>query len=189
MKKILILSFSPNRVNEKSFIPNKLGLTFACVEECQKQLEMMGYESEHICINKKNINKCAACGERGWGICLKEHKCILKDDFNDIYQSMEGYDAYVFVTPVYFWEMSESAKVFFDRLKRCDAFYKESKIKGKKMVCIACAGGSGTGTEETLQSFDILNSFLKMQMCGRIPMTKESFVQQKGLIQRAMELL
>ena len=54
---------------------------------------------------------------------------------------MENFDAYVFVTPVYFHEMSESAKTFFDRLKR---FNDNSKIKGKKIVCIACAGGSGT---------------------------------------------
>lgn len=59
---------------------------------------------------------------------------------------MENFDAYVFITPVYFHEMSESAKTFFDRLKRCDAFNDDSKIKGKKIVCIACAGGSGSGT-------------------------------------------
>lgn len=31
--KVLILSFSSNQVNEDSFIPNKIGLTFSCVEE------------------------------------------------------------------------------------------------------------------------------------------------------------
>ncbi len=82
-----------------------------------------------------------------------------KDDFNEIYKYLENFDAYVFITPVYFHEMSESAKTFFDRLKRCDAFNDNSKIKGKKIVCIACAGGSGSGTEETLKSFDTLNYF------------------------------
>ena len=53
--------------------------------------------------------------------------------------------------------MSESAKTFFDRLKRCDVFNDESKLKGKKIVAIACAGGSGSGTEETLKAFDTLN--------------------------------
>ena len=50
---------------------------------------------------------------------------------------MGEFDSYIFVTPVYFYEMSESAKTFFDRLKRCDAFNDNSKIKGKKIVCIA----------------------------------------------------
>ena len=55
----------------------------------------------------------------------------MNDDFNEIYITMNEYDGYIFVTPVYFWEMSESAKTFFDRLKRCDVFNDNSKIKGR----------------------------------------------------------
>ena len=44
--KVLILSFSSNQVNEDSFIPNKIGLTFSCVEECEKQLKTLKYEYE-----------------------------------------------------------------------------------------------------------------------------------------------
>lgn len=184
--KVLILSFSNNQVNEDSYIPNKIGLTFSCVEECEKELKRLGNKVEHICINKKNIKKCLACGKRGWGICLEEHKCIQQDNFNEIYEYMSDFDAYIFITPVYFWEMSESAKTFFDRLKRCDAFNDNSKIKGKKIVCIACAGGSGNGTEETLKSFDILNYFLKTKMIGRIPVTRANFEKQKEVINKAM---
>lgn len=186
--KVLILSFSSNQVNEDSFIPNKIGLTFSYVEECEKQLKTLKYEYEHICINKKNIKKCLACGKRGWGICLDEHICIQKDDFNEIYKYLENFDAYVFITPVYFHEMSESAKTFFDRLKRCDAFNDNSKIKGKKIVCIACAGGSGSGTEETLKSFDTLNYFLGTEMYSRIPVTKANFENQKVIISDAMKM-
>lgn len=187
--KVLILSFSANQVNEDSYIPNKIGLTFSCVEECEKELRRLGKQVEHICINKKNIKKCLACGKRGWGICLEEYKCIQKDDFNEIYEYMSDFDSYIFITPVYFWEMSESAKTFFDRLKRCDAFNDGSKIKGKKIVCIACAGGSGNGTEETLKSFDILDHFLKTQMIGRIPVTKFTFEKQKEEIGKAIKSL
>ena len=56
--KVLILSFSANAVNEDSFIPNKIGLTFSCVEMCEKELNKLGYKNEHICINRKNIRKC-----------------------------------------------------------------------------------------------------------------------------------
>ncbi len=187
--KVLILSFSNNQVNEDSYIPNKIGLTFSCVEECEKESKRLGNEVEHICINKKNIKKCLACGKRGWGICLEGHKCIQKDDFNEIYEHMGDFDAYIFITPVYFWEMSESAKTFFDRLKRCDAFNDNSEIKGKKIICISCAGGSGNGTEETLKSFDILDHFLKTEMVGRIPVTKFNFESQKEEIEKAISSL
>lgn len=173
--KVLIFSFSNNKVNGDSFIPNEKGLTFSCVDECIKVLNEQDIDNEHICMNYKNIKKCMACGERGWGICLKDHKCIIEDDFNKIYNLMGEYDGYIFITPVYFWEMSESAKTFFDRLKRCDSFNENSKIKGKKFISIACAGGSGNGTENTLNSFDILNHFMNMEIIGRIPMTKSNF--------------
>lgn len=64
--KVLILSFSNNQVNEDSFIPNKMGLTFFCVEECEKQLKTLKYEYEHICINKKNIKKRAIYANTNW---------------------------------------------------------------------------------------------------------------------------
>ena len=84
--------------------------------------------------------------------------------------------------------MSESAKTFFDRLKRCDAFNDESKIKGKKIVAIACAVGSGSGTEETLKAIDTLNYFLKTKMYARIPVTKANFEKQRKVIKNAMKL-
>ncbi len=187
--KILILSFSNNLVNEESFVPNKIGLTFSCVEECERVLKINAIIVEHICMNKRHINKCNACGKRGWGICGDKHICIQNDDFNSIYNQMSDFDGYIFITPVYFHEMSESAKTFFDRLKRCDAFNNDSRIKGKKIVCIACAGGRGDGTEETLKSFDTLNHFLKTEMVGRIPVTKFNFEEQKEEIMKAVQLL
>ena len=187
--KTLILSFSNNIVNEDSFIPNEKGLTLSCVEVCEEEIKKLGYESKYICMNKKNINKCYACGPRGWGKCLNEHVCIQKDDFNTIYKEMSEFDSYIFITPVYFKEMSESAKTFFDRLKRCDAFNENSNIKGKKIICVACAGGSGAGTEETLNSFDTLNYFLKTDMVGRIPVTKFNFNEQKNIIKDSIKKL
>ena len=184
--KTLILSFSNNLVNEDSFVPNKIGLTFSCVEACENEIKRLGEDVEHICMNKKNIKKCNACGKRGWGMCGDKHICVLQDDFNDIYKHMSDFDRYIFITPVYFWEMSESAKTFFDRLKRCDAFNDDSKIKGKKIICIACAGGSGRGTDATLNSFDILNHFLKTEMVGRIPVTNFDFEEQKEKIIEAI---
>ena len=51
--KVMILSFSSNKVNEDSFIPNKIGLTFSCIEECEKVLKENEHTVEHLCINKK----------------------------------------------------------------------------------------------------------------------------------------
>ena len=55
-------------------------------------------------------------------------------------------------------------------------------------MCIACAGGSGSGTGETLKSFDTLNYFLGTKMYARIPVTKADFEKQREVIDDAMKL-
>jgi multimeric flavodoxin WrbA len=57
--------------------------------------------------------------------------------------------------------MSESAKTFFDRLRRCEAnlkFNREkvNKIEKKPVICVAAAGGMGTGTPSCLTNMERL---------------------------------
>ncbi len=154
--------------------PNEIGLTMDCVNSCIEEIKNTKNDYKHFCLNKYNILRCQACGDRGWGICLNEHKCVLNDDFNDLYKEISEYDYYIFITPVYFHEMSESAKTFFDRLKRVDVFNDNSVIKGKKVISIACAGGSGTGTDSTLSSMKILTKFLKLETTAEIGVNKKN---------------
>ena len=49
--KILILSFSSNKVNEDSYIPNKIGLTFSCVQECAKHIKENGTQHKNCQTN------------------------------------------------------------------------------------------------------------------------------------------
>ena len=72
-------------------------------------------------------------------------------------------------------------------LRKLCNFAAETENQGKKIICIACAGGSGSGTEETLKAFDTLNYFLKTDMIGRISVTKFNFEEQKHIISEAMK--
>ena len=64
-------------------------------------------------------------------------------------------DACVLVTPVYWGEMSESAKAFADRLRRCEATRgDESGLAGKPTIAVAAAGGSGNGMITCLLSME-----------------------------------
>ncbi len=187
--KTLILSFSSNKVDEESYIPHKTGLTFACVNKCEAYIKAKGKEVEHICVNKKYIDRCHICGKGGWGKCWDEHQCALKDEFNELYNYMANFTNYIFITPVYFSEMSESAKAFFDRLKRCDVFNENSNIKGKNIICFACAGGSGGGTTETLNAFALLSGFLGTKTMALIPIDKNNFIKQTILIEKSLDEL
>lgn len=167
--KVVIISASPNEV----------GLTNSCVNECIETLEKENIKTEWICLNKYNIKRCEACGYRGWGICLEQHKCRIEDDFNSLQDKISEFDSYIIVSPVYFYEMSEVAKTFFDRLKRCQSFNENSKIANKRMLCIACAGGSGDGTNQTLNSMEILAKFLHTNVVDYIGITRNNFEHEK----------
>ena len=111
--------------------PNKEGLTASCGESAKRGIEKGSGEAVMVRLNDLNILKCQECGN-GWGICMTGDKCKLEDDFEQIHQVMGEADGYVVATPVYWWDMSESAKAFFDRLRRCEAHvWSDQEIKIK----------------------------------------------------------
>ena len=162
--------------------PNKEGLTESCGEAAKKGIEKGNGEAIMVHLNDLNILKCKAC-DQGWGICLESDKCILEDDFEKVHEAMSEVDGYVVVTPVYFHEMSESAKTFFDRLRRCEALSfnreKVNKIEKKPFICVAAAGGSGNGTLSCLISMERL--FFHLNKLDSSNVTKFDYI---GVTQR-----
>ena len=125
--------------------PNKDGLTAACGEQARLGASISGAEAVLIRLNDLAIGMCRACGD-GWGDCAERHVCRTADDFQGIHGMMGEMDGFVLITPVYWGEMSESAKAFVDRVRRCEALKKESRyIAGKPVICVAAAGGTGNG--------------------------------------------
>jgi len=135
--------------------PNKDGLTSACAFAAEEGIRKSGGEVEEIYLNELNIDHCHACND-GWGTCRKEHKCQELDDFQALHLSMAQADGYVIVTPVYWGDLSESAKAFTDRLRRCEAPQDEGKsiMFNKPVIVVAAAGGSGRGTITCLLSLE-----------------------------------
>jgi multimeric flavodoxin WrbA len=66
-------------------------------------------------------------------------------------------NAVILVTPVYWGEMSESARACTDRLRRCEATAGEnSRLRDKPFIAVAAAGGSGNGLVSCLASMERL---------------------------------
>jgi multimeric flavodoxin WrbA len=106
--------------------PNSDGLTAACARAAANGAGQGAGEGsvETVCINDLNLRQCQAC-DNGWGTCRTEHQCQLQDDFQGLHAGILKADALVLVTPVYWGEMSESAKALTDRLRRCEATRRE----------------------------------------------------------------
>jgi multimeric flavodoxin WrbA len=45
----------------------------------------------------------------------------MDDDFAALHHRMLDADAYILVSPVYWGDLSETAKAFMDRVRRCEA--------------------------------------------------------------------
>ena len=150
--------------------PNVDGLTCSLAEAVLKGVEEAGGETELIHLNRMDVKTCIAC-ERGWGQC-RQGDCILEDDFEAIRQKIGEADAFVFATPVYFGDLSESAKAFLDRLRRCEAFSGQNLGKGKKTIGIASAGGSGNGAARALYGLETCLKRTGFQIFDLVPVTK-----------------
>ncbi len=150
--------------------PNTDGLTASAKNAFVAGLTEMGAEAEEIHLNSRKIEHCRACGS-GWGTCNKTGKCVIGDDFEDIYQSLAGSDGIVWISAVYWSDMTECFKAFFDRLRRCDATHNHA-LAGKRCVLIACAGGTGRGTLECLTQLEHGLVHMGMRAYDRIPVVR-----------------
>jgi len=133
--------------------PKTYGLTYSFVEQAKTSADELGIESEVIDLSQMNLAKCRMC-DGGWGVCFYDHYCAFgdKDGFNELQKKVEAADAFVFITPVYWGEMSEELKLFTDKLRRCQATKQwdsreeeVSYLKGKPSIMVAAAGGGGGG--------------------------------------------
>ena len=142
--------------------PQLKGVTHSFVLAAHKAIQDAGAEADEMNLSKMNLTKCKMC-YTGWGICFEEHKCVFgdKDGFNDLQKRVEEADAYIYITPVYWGEVSEEMKLFIDKLRRCQATKKwdrredeNSFLIGKPSILVAVAGGGGGGILTTLQAIE-----------------------------------
>ena len=134
--------------------PNVDGLTAACASAAVAGAGQAGAQVEQVLLNDLNVGMCEAC-DNGWGTCRNDHQCQVEDDFQALHERALRADALVLVTPVYWHEMSESAKAFVDRIRRCEATKgEESGLSGKPVIAVAAAGGSGNGMITCLFSME-----------------------------------
>lgn len=150
--------------------PNKDGLTASAKERFIAGLRSAGVEIDEIHLNSMKLEHCKACGN-GWGTCNKTGTCVIADDFEDIYQRITAADGIAFVSAVYWSEMTECMKAFIDRLRRCEAT-KRHALSEKRCVLVACAGGTGRGSLECLESMERALTHMNMRAYDRISVVR-----------------
>jgi multimeric flavodoxin WrbA len=157
---ILILSGSRDRQ----------GQTARAINALCKGISGGGAEAETIFLPELNLERCRQCDADGWGLCRREGRCIVEDDFPSVVVKIEVADLVVFANPVYFGDLSESLRAFLDRYRRInhikliEAGQRAGSFPqggGIPVIGICYAGGSGNGTVSCIASLE-----RALQMCG-----------------------
>ena len=150
--KLLIISGTPR--NE--------GICHSLVTAASETALKNGAEAEVLKLSSHKLEQCKMCGD-GWGLCRSEHLCEFggEDDFNALQEKFSWADAFVFITPVYWGEVSEGFKTFLDKLRRCQASKQwnekndvVSYFVDKPSILVASAGGGGGGIVNTLNQME-----------------------------------
>jgi len=163
--------------------PNKDGLTISLAQAVLDGFASEGGEVEMIHLNHMDIKPCQAC-ERGWGSC-RQGECIQEDDFEEIRGKIREADVLIFVNPVYFGDLSESAKRFLDRLRRTEAFSGRKSFLGTRAIAIAAAGGSGNGAARALYNLEGYLKLMRFEIVDLVTVTKFSKEHKLPMLEQA----
>ncbi|MBR5736173.1 MAG: flavodoxin family protein [Bacteroidales bacterium] len=132
--------------------PRLKGNTSVALAEIAGQLEKLGIESEIVWIGNKPVRGCIGCGR-----CkLDPGACTFGDDVcNSISEKMDGADALVVGSPVYYGQPNGALLAVLQRMlySNGDAF------RGKPATAVAvCRRGGATAAFQTLtMPFQMLN--------------------------------
>lgn len=135
MSKVLFLNGSPH----------EHGCTDTAMREVANTLARNGVDSEFLWIGTKPVAGCIACGT-----CKRTGRCVFDDAVNRVVEKLDGYDALVVGSPVYYAGPSGQICAFLDRL-----FYTAGRrMAGKPgAAVVSCRRGGASA------AFDRLNKY------------------------------
>mgnify|MGYP005858195969 CR=1 FL=1 len=165
---------------------NQDGLTACAKDAIINGAKRSGAVIESINLNHQELEHCRACGT-GWGACRSTGKCILKDDFETIYQCLKDSEGVIFLSAVYWHDMTECMKAFMDRLRRCETAH-NGFLMGKRCILVACAGGTGLGAIECLYNMEETLKHMGMRAYDRIPVVRFNKEYIIPMLQNAGEI-
>ncbi|MFH2028161.1 MAG: NAD(P)H-dependent oxidoreductase [Nanoarchaeota archaeon] len=106
--------------------------------------------SDIIDLKDKDIDFCDGSDE----CSTKTGKCKIADDMVDVYDRLEEAEVIVLASPCYFYNVSALMKNFMDR---CNVYYFNKKLKGKKFYLIMVGGHE----ESIKEGLKCMSNFVK----------------------------
>lgn len=133
-KKVLVISSTPRKGGNSDVLCNQF----------IKGAQDAGHSAEKIFLKDKKIAYCTGCG-----VCNNTHKCVIKDDMEEILAKMIEADVIVLATPVYFYSMVGQMKTLIDR-----TVPRYQEISNKDFYFIVAAADANIGMmQRTIEGF------------------------------------
>jgi len=165
---------------------NPSGQTASAADAFLAGVADAGGVGEQIFLPQLNIQSCRQCKDDGWGDCTGRGQCCIDDDMIAVVDKMREADGFVFATPVYFSDLSESMKAFTDRLRRtCLHDDGARSITGKPAVGICVAGGGGGGAPTCARSLEWVLQTCKLDVVDMIPARRQNLEMKKQVLRVA----
>ena len=143
------------------------------LEEAFKTLKNEGMETEIFDMNKLDVKPCQGCD-----FCKTndEQKCAVKDDMQDIYESLKTADGILLASPIYMGQLSAQAKIFLDRLYAYFMSNWTEKYGAKKVAILITQGQPGKDLYKTNIDTYIFNfeNIVKFQVIGTQVLTENN---------------
>ena len=128
-KKVLIVSSSLREGSNSELM----------AKEAERGAIEAGNKVESISLKDKTLNFCKGCLS-----CQTTGKCVIRDDMSDMICKVKDAEAVIFVTPIYYYELSGQLKTFLDR---CNPLY-ISDYKFREIYLITASAEDGDEVRE-----------------------------------------
>lgn len=133
-KKVLVISTSPRKGGNSDYL----------CDQFIRGAREAGHEVEKIYFQDKKINFCKGCGA-----CNTTHKCVQKDDMEEVLGKMVDADVLVFGSPVYFYTICGQLKTLIDR-----TVPRYTEFRGKAYLLATLADREKDSIADTRAAFD-----------------------------------
>ena len=99
-KKVLIVSSSLRAGSNSELL----------AREAERGARDAGHEVEFLSLKEKDLRFCKGCLA-----CQKTGRCVIRDDMDGMIGKVRDAEVLLFVTPIYYYELSGQLKTFLDR--------------------------------------------------------------------------
>ncbi len=139
--------------------PRKGGNTAIMVESFKEGAESAGHTVEVVDVAAKKIAPCCACK-----YCYSHGgECAIKDDMNEVRETLKRADMVVFASPIYWFDISAQLKLAIDRMYA----FGSCGFAFSKVALLLDSGSDGV-YDAAIAAYKAMSSYLKWENMGII---------------------